>query len=80
MGKVIEINAERWASIFTTGGMTVTVSTRGKVRFDLTQASGACRTLTMAQAMELFQQLSVAFGAEALTGKDEDDGRPDPAG
>ncbi len=82
MGNVISINTERWTTIFSKMGVKVRVSTRGSVDFIVKDSEDptvmvVSQTLDMNTAMEMFQAIATAFGADDVTGKDEDNGRSD---
>jgi hypothetical protein len=62
MGEVVKMNAERWAEVFDEAGLTVHVSTQGRVRFFVDDDTGDFgATLTMKQLMALTQTLGSVF-------------------
>lgn len=85
MSKVIDINTERWTTVFSQRGVKVRVSTWGSIDFLVKDSEdptvmALSQALDMTTAMAMFQALATAFGTEQVSGKDEaNDGRPDPA-
>ncbi len=66
---------EQWVTVYSPAsvGLAVMVSNRGGVKFILSDNNTVCK-LSMEQAMIMFQELGKAFGAENITGKDDDHG------
>lgn len=69
MGDVVKLHAERWAEVFLEDGLSVEVSSKGRVRF-FTEDWERGATISMEQMMRLGQALATAYGQEEEEGGD----------
>lgn len=88
MSNVVNINADRWVTVFSAEGVTVRASSTGRLVFEVAENAyrkAYSKPLSLEQAVCLFESLAEAYGCDLTQdppqplNNEDDDGRPDPA-